>query len=267
MPCCTCCCVKLNGECCGPDGNKVCCKDPDVCCGTGESQVCCEAPRDCCTVYAAGVGESEVCCTETQYCCNDGQGVCCENDQICCPGPVGAVCCEVGQTCCDGVCCPEGECCVDDACVPCAECESDEDCPGGGCCNDGVCGECGQACNAEGIADLNCPCEVYAEANWNGQFGCPIPGGWSEFLFGGERRVRLAGQFATPCYGPAYHATAASAAAALFDLLSNYRCVWPNDGSPQAGQTYAPAIVGNVKTNYGYCCDGQCQAENCDSPP
>jgi hypothetical protein len=29
MPCCTCCCVKLDGECCGPDGNKVCCKDPD----------------------------------------------------------------------------------------------------------------------------------------------------------------------------------------------------------------------------------------------
>lgn len=141
MPCCTCCCVKLDGECCGPDGNKVCCKDPDVCCGTGESQVCCENPRECCTVYEIGVGESEVCCTETQYCCNDGQGVCCEVGEICCIGDEGATCCESSVVCCAGVCCAEDECCIDDACVPC-ECESDEDCPEGECCNDGVCGEC-----------------------------------------------------------------------------------------------------------------------------
>jgi hypothetical protein len=145
MPCCTCCCIQLNGECCGPDGNKVCCKDPDVCCGTGESQVCCEAPRECCTVYEVGVGESEVCCTEAQYCCNDGQGVCCEVGEICCIGDEGATCCESSVVCCAGVCCAEGECCVDDVCVPC-ECESDEDCPEGECCNDGVCGGCGGNC-------------------------------------------------------------------------------------------------------------------------
>ena len=267
MPCCTCCCIQLNGECCGPDGNKVCCKDPDVCCGTGESQVCCETPRECCTVYEVGVGESEVCCTETQYCCNDGQGVCCEVGEICCIGDDGATCCESNVVCCAGVCCAEGECCVDDACVPC-ECESDEDCPEGECCNDGVCGECVTECSAPGIVDLACPCEVSAVVNWvaHSEPECLLPEGWTEYYYGGERRAISVPHVAAQCYGDALAAAVAAAQATLANIKA-LRCVWPNDGSGLAGTLYAPALGGGGSTQYYYCCDGQCQPDNCDSPP
>jgi hypothetical protein len=47
MSCCDCCCLAVNGECCGPPGEKACCKEPRVCCGSGEEQVCCPEGQEC----------------------------------------------------------------------------------------------------------------------------------------------------------------------------------------------------------------------------
>lgn len=81
MGCCTCCCLAVNGECCGPPGEKTCCKEPRVCCGSGEEQVC---------------------CAEGYYCCQEK--VCCESGRACCGPSEDPYCCPEGQECVDGEC-------------------------------------------------------------------------------------------------------------------------------------------------------------------
>ena len=104
MACCKCICECGNpaGECCGPIGEKTCCK------GTPENV------KYCCN--------EEACCDETDVCCDPPR--CCPENTTCCGSEE---CCLASETCCEGVCCAEGEYCCDGVCQaePCEE----ADCP------------------------------------------------------------------------------------------------------------------------------------------
>lgn len=105
MACCKCICECGNpaGECCGPTGEKTCCK------GTPENVKYCCNEEACCN-------ENEVCCSSPARCCPEdyaccGEENCCEPGTVCCGD---TSCCAEGQHCCDGEC--QQEPCCDNVC-------------------------------------------------------------------------------------------------------------------------------------------------------
>jgi len=86
MACCKCCCENGNppGECCGPPGNKTCCR------GTPENV------KFCCNGTA--------CCNQNEHCCNGA----CQSDPCECAADED---CQPGEICCDTICCPEPTIC------------------------------------------------------------------------------------------------------------------------------------------------------------
>jgi hypothetical protein len=252
-------CAALGGI--TPPNAGITCR-PGMCCPlTGSND--CPAGFNCCGTNNPFAEEQGFSCCSDEKCCTDtGQCVgppTCEAD---CTKPVGPKC---APRC--APCEELNQCCKDGECVAC-ECDDDEGCPEGKCCSEGSCGECAPECNAPGVVDLACPCEIYAEVSWVAQNEpvCLLPAGWTEYYFGGERRAISSPHVASQCYGGALAAAVAAAQATLTNI-SALRCVWPNDGSGLAGTLYAPALGGGGSTKYYYCCDGQCQPDNCDSPP
>lgn len=178
MSCCNCCCLALEGECCGPPGEKICCKAPQECCNTGEEQLCCAEGEYCC--------KEQICCTEGRECCGtEEEPSCCLEEEECC---FEVLCCFDGRCCGteeDPYCCEEGECCYDGVCEPC-ECEEDADCEFYYCTDAGSVADCSDC--PEGYECFGDPGSLGCQKNYDvldpdgdceSQLGSPPYAGWA----------------------------------------------------------------------------------------